>query len=478
MFTKAISHLDGDALLPTRLHKFFGLSTVRFFPPDIVFISCLSVEMMADRYGDVLRKEPGVYPVLKKVSELHNIEEARHILFTKLFLHKQTANAGFIKRCLYSYLIIMNIYFMRSLYVRKEIFERVGISNSGKLYRKANRNYKYKVGKTCLTDIKKFVSEINGFNWATRWAWRTFFKNRSMKQPASRIAAIAGYAPKRVVSNCEIERTINQQEMLLSCGSIERLFGIKERHYAADGEQASDLAVTAARKIISTVNSSSVDYLIFAAASSDLIEPATANIVQQKLGLTCMAFDVKNACNSFVTALHLANAFIVAGDYKKILIATGERLSQSVKFTLDDKEELIKRLAAYSLGDAGAAALVEPSVDERGIYKQKFLSFGQYWNLCTIPGGGSMFPHDSSKNYFEGKTMEMRNLFLEKKGAIAEDCLADTGWTLNDIDHFFMHHVSKNTFDLVAASLGISSAKFYNVIESHGNTAAASIPLL
>lgn len=174
MFNRAIDHLEGDALLPTWLHKFFGLSTVRFFPPDIVFISCLSVEMMADRYGDVLRKSLKVYPVLQKVAELHNIEEARHILFTKLFLHKHTSKAGFIKRCIYSYIILMNIYFMRSLYVKQEIFERVGIKNSRKIYKKANKNYKIKFGESCLDDIKNFVTEIQGFNWATRWAWRTF----------------------------------------------------------------------------------------------------------------------------------------------------------------------------------------------------------------------------------------------------------------------------------------------------------------
>ncbi len=178
MFNKAIENLQGDAILPSRMHKFFGLSTVRFFPPDIVFISCLAVEMMADQYGDHLRKGETIFPVLKKVSELHNIEEARHILFTKLFLKKHTAKAGFIKRCMYSYIILMNICFMRSLYVKKEIFERIGCENSNVLYRKAVKNYNTKFGANCLDDIKAFVTEINGFNWATRWAWRTFLKTK------------------------------------------------------------------------------------------------------------------------------------------------------------------------------------------------------------------------------------------------------------------------------------------------------------
>lgn len=297
-----------------------------------------------------------------------------------------------------------------------------------------------------------------------------------MSVPACMISAIAGYAPARVVGNSEIEKRVNEQMELLTPGCIERLFGIKERRLAAQDEQVSDLAVAAAHKILRNIDPSSVDCLIFAAASSDLIEPATANIIQHKLNLSCPAFDVKNACNSFVTALHVANAFIVSGQYQKILIVTGEKLSDSIKYTLSGKEELGRRLAAFSLGDASAAAVVEPAQNGSRMFSQKFLTFGEHWNLCTIPGGGSMHPHNAEKNYFEGKTTEMRNVFLQNKGLIAEECLKETGWHIQDIKYFFMHHVSKNTFDVVAASLQISSERFYNVMETHGNIAAASIP--
>jgi P-aminobenzoate N-oxygenase AurF len=178
MFTMAIEKLEGSAIPPTRMHKWIGLATVRFFPQDIAFISCLAMEMMADRYGDVLRQGPDVYPVLKKLSELHNIEEARHILFTKLILQKYTAKAGIIRRTIYSYVILFNIYFLRTLYVKQKIFERIGIANSHRIYKKANKNYKQKFGENCLDDIKGFVAEINGFNRATRWAWRIFLKTK------------------------------------------------------------------------------------------------------------------------------------------------------------------------------------------------------------------------------------------------------------------------------------------------------------
>ena len=297
-----------------------------------------------------------------------------------------------------------------------------------------------------------------------------------MIHPASMITAVAAYAPSRVITNAEMECRVNKKEELLCAGSIERLFGVKERRFAEPGEQVSDLAVAAANKVLERTDRESIDCLLFASACSDLIEPATANIIQAKLGLTCFAFDIKNACNSFVTAYHIANSFIASNQYKKILIVTGEKLSDSIKFDLADKNELGNRLAAFSLGDAGAAAIVEPSAEGRGMVSQRYLTYGKFWNLCTIPGGGSMFPHDASKNYFEGKTTEMRYVFLENKGRIAQECLEEAGWKLDDIDYFFMHHVSKNTFEVVAAALQISPERFYNVMETHGNMASASIP--
>jgi acyl-CoA:acyl-CoA alkyltransferase len=189
-----------------------------------------------------------------------------------------------------------------------------------------------------------------------------------------------------------------------------------------------------------------------------------------------LAFDVKNACNSFVTGLHIANALIATGNHQKILLVTGEILSQAIKFEISDKEDLGKRLASLSLGDAGAAALIEPSTDNSGIYSQKLISVGRYWSLCTLPGGGSMYPHDMSRTYFEGKTTEMMQIFLDNRGTLLEQCLAEAGWDLAEIDHFFMHQVSKKTFEVVAERLGIPLEKFFHVMEDHGNIAAASIP--
>lgn len=293
---------------------------------------------------------------------------------------------------------------------------------------------------------------------------------------SSYIVKIANYAPQRIVSNAEMAYLINSEKIILNGDLLKEKFGIEERRFADEEEQASDLAVKAALKILEPEDYTTIDCLIFASGSSDMIEPATASIIQSKLKLSCPAFDIKNACNSFVCGIQTANALIVSETYKKILLLSGEKLSAIIKFSYEDNAEFMKRFASLSMGDAGAAAILEKSDSDSGIYAQKFQTNGEYWELCTVPGGGSLHPHDGSKVYFEGRTTEMRKVFFEKKGKIIENALNEAGWLLSDLDLVFMHHVSVQTFEMVANDLHISKDKFYNVFENYGNMAASSIP--
>lgn len=293
----------------------------------------------------------------------------------------------------------------------------------------------------------------------------------------AKISHINVFVPERRVTSAEVEATINASGNFIAAGSLERLFGVQERRYADADVQVSDLAVNAAAPLVAEIGKSNIDCLIFASACSDLIEPATANIVQHKLGLHCPSFDVKNACNSFVTALQVASSFIVSGTYNRVLIATGEKLSNAIKTTIASDADLKNRLAALSFGDAGSAVVVERSTDESGIYHQSFLTSGKHWELCTIQGGGSLFPFDSSKNYFTGRTSELSEVMFEEGGAFVSEAFQNSGWQLHDVDHFFTHQVSAKTFEMVAQYFGIPENKFHKVISEYGNTASASIPL-
>jgi hypothetical protein len=172
MFGQAIAKLGGQPIAQTGLHKFLGMFSNKYLPADYLFMGSVSVELVTDVYGDYARKSPQIYPVLKKMFDLHSIEEGRHILFTKNLLKGYAAKAGYIKRTLYSYVILFNILFVRTMYVKKEIYERVGIENPDKVFKLASKNFKKKFSETCLKDITEFVASWNGFNRATRWAWR------------------------------------------------------------------------------------------------------------------------------------------------------------------------------------------------------------------------------------------------------------------------------------------------------------------
>jgi hypothetical protein len=95
-------------------------------------------------------------------------------LFTKSLLKTYAAKAGYIKRTLYSYVILGNILFVRTMYVKREIYERIGMDNPDKVFKIASKNFKQKFAEKCLGDIIDFVNEWRGFNQATRWAWRWF----------------------------------------------------------------------------------------------------------------------------------------------------------------------------------------------------------------------------------------------------------------------------------------------------------------
>lgn len=293
----------------------------------------------------------------------------------------------------------------------------------------------------------------------------------------SKISEIAAYLPEQRVSNKELMDAVNQKKTFLPDGVLERLFGIQERRFAAKNEQVSDLAVQAALKIIDKVGREKIDLLIFAAACSDLIEPATSNIVQSKLGLRCPCMDLKNACNSMVTAMHTADAFIKAGIYKNILIVNGEKLSDAINYAIKDMDHLKRAMASFTLGDAGAAIIMSASDDESGLYHQEFMTEGNHWELCTIQGGGSMFPHDKSKLYFEGKTTELKEAMIVHSKDFVLKAFERSDWAIDSINHIFTHQVSNQTFKVIAENTGLDKEKFVNTFEKYGNTAAASIPL-
>jgi len=290
----------------------------------------------------------------------------------------------------------------------------------------------------------------------------------------ARVADVSSYLPSACVDNEALLAGVHADFWMPDASQLQKLCGIRERHFAAPDEQVSDLAVAAAREIVTD----DIDLLVFGSASSDLIEPATANIVQHKLGLHCPAMDVKNACNSFASGIHVAAAMIESGAYRRALVVNGEKLSDSIRWRYDSQEQLTDNLAAFTFGDAGAAMLLERTEEEeQGIVFQRFMTRGEHWKLCTIPGGGSLFPHELDAYYFRGQTTALRTVVEGRAATMWQECRAEIGWGADDIDWVFTHQVSDSTFRVVMCALGVPPERGVNLFATHGNMAAASIPV-
>lgn len=178
MFGMAIRKLERRPLEPTRMHRLLAKITVKYFPPPLVFMSVLAVELMADIYAHHIRRDQEVFSVLRKCSELHHIEEGRHIYYTEAWLERFTKGAGFWRASLYSLVILLNIYFMRTLYVKKTFFEQLGVSDPAAYYKAALENYNNKFSEYALEASIKFVASFNGFNALTRPIWNKVLKTK------------------------------------------------------------------------------------------------------------------------------------------------------------------------------------------------------------------------------------------------------------------------------------------------------------
>jgi 3-oxoacyl-(acyl-carrier-protein) synthase III len=304
---------------------------------------------------------------------------------------------------------------------------------------------------------------------------------RRRPAPRSALASVAATLPPSVRTSEEIEQRLRDENpgLRIRRGTLITRTGIRERRVVAPGVQCSDLAVSAAREALAKANRSvdDVDLLIFAAASQDLIEPATAHIVQHKLGTRASVFDVKNACNSFVNGLQLADLLVTSGSARCALVVTGEICSNAVRWKLRDADDFREHFPSYTMGDAGAAALVVPSEDNRGIRHVALAAQSEHWPLAMIRSGGSMFPRGDEFTYLSGDGPSLKNAFVSDGPPMLRRLLAEAGADFADFDRIFVHQVGVPYHREMLAASGIPEDRVDLHVVRYGNMAAASLPV-
>lgn len=309
------------------------------------------------------------------------------------------------------------------------------------------------------------------------------YPSRAQRQlpPRARIAAFASVLPARTISSLEVEALIRASSpgVRLMPGSIELMTGIRGRRHVEGHVDTSDLAAEACRRLLDRtgIAREEIDLLIFASAGQDLIEPATAHITQSKLGTTATVLDVKNACNSFLNGMQVAEALILTGQYRRVLVVTGEVLSIGIKWSVADKADLRLSFPGYTLGDAGAAALIEPSTDRSGIFYRKFISASDHWAAGTFPGGGTMHPRGDEHTYFQGDGAALKEAFLSVGPQFLAQALCETGLCFDDFARIFIHQVSMPFLEILFRVTGIPREKVEITLPEYGNMASASLPV-
>lgn len=284
----------------------------------------------------------------------------------------------------------------------------------------------------------------------------------------AQIIGTGSYLPARVITNDELAQSLDTSDEW-----IETRSGIKTRHRAAADELTSDLATHAAKAALNnaSLTADDIDLIIIATTTADLTFPATAAIVQKKLGISHgAAFDMQAVCSGFVYGLSVASAMMEAGQAKRALLIGAETMSRIVDWT--------DRSTAVLFGDgAGAVVLeaVEAQSDEApGILGSYLRSDGSYTDLLYVDGG------PSSSGTTGHLQMNGREVYRHAVGNIADaisGLLATHQLTVDDIDWFVPHQANKRIIDGVAKKIGLPTEKTVLTVDKHANTSAASIPL-
>ncbi|MEW9918705.1 beta-ketoacyl-ACP synthase III [Marimonas sp. MJW-29] len=276
------------------------------------------------------------------------------------------------------------------------------------------------------------------------------------------------YLPTRVVENAEFEKTLDTNDEWIRSRS-----GIERRHFAAEGETTSSMATAAARAALEDagVSVDDVDAIILATSTADLTFPSAATMVQSQLGMSGgFAFDVQAVCAGFVFALSNANALIVSGQARRVLVIGAETFSRIMDWT--------DRTTCVLFGDGAGAVLLEAqdgkgTPEDRGILSTDLNSDGRYRDLLYVDGGVST----GQTGYLR---MQGNQVFRHAVGKLADTAtraMERAGVQPTDIDWIVPHQANIRIIQGTAKKLDLPMDKVVVTVQDHGNTSAASIPL-
>jgi 3-oxoacyl-[acyl-carrier-protein] synthase-3 len=283
------------------------------------------------------------------------------------------------------------------------------------------------------------------------------------------VEGVGHYLPDRVVPNSEFEKSLDTSDEWIRSRS-----GIERRHFAAEDETTSDLAVHAARAALQNagLNIDDIDGVIVATSTPDLTFPSVATMVQHDLGMTRgFGFDVQAVCAGFIYALTNANALILSGQAKRLLVIGAETFSRIMDWT--------DRSTCVLFGDGAGAVILSAQAGEgrntdRGVLSSDLNSDGRYRDMLYVDGGVST-TGSAGKLRMQGNPLFRQA--VEKLTTTAETALDKIGLKGSDVDWIVPHQANIRIIQGTAKKMGVPMDQVIVTVQDHGNTSAASIPL-
>jgi 3-oxoacyl-[acyl-carrier-protein] synthase-3 len=280
---------------------------------------------------------------------------------------------------------------------------------------------------------------------------------------------VGSYLPINKCSNEHLSNFVDTSDEWISKRS-----GIKNRHFVTDNEKTSDMSFFAANKAIENaeISKKDIDLIVLATTTPDNTFPSTATLVQKKLEINAVSFDIQAVCAGFVFALSVAKSMMTEGNYKNCLVIGADSMSKLLDWN--------DRSTSVLFGDGAGAVILqkfentECKYDDWGILSNVIHSDGQFYDLLKTNGGVST---NQKVGFIEMEGKEVFKHAVDKLSSSLEEALIASNKNIDELDYLVPHQANQRIILAVADRMKIDVSKVVSTVKDHGNTSAASIPL-
>ena len=289
---------------------------------------------------------------------------------------------------------------------------------------------------------------------------------------AAKITGVAGYVPPKVLTNADLEKMVATNDEWIRTRT-----GIRERHIAESGTASSHLATEAAKALLAQTNTdpADIEMIILASVTPDMMFPATACLVQDRIGAKkAWGFDLSAACSGFAYALTVGAQFVGSGAHKKVLVIGSDKMSSILDYT--------DRATCILFGDGAGAVLLESAADNEGIIDYEHDVDGSGGQFLYMPGGGSLHPAttetvEQKMHYVHQEGSQVFKYAARRMAEMSTKLLERNGFTKDDLALLVPHQANLRIIRAAQERLGVDDSKVLVNIDRYANTTAGTIPL-